>query len=204
MASAFGNNCDGQEYTPELSIALVEAFQFLSHRRQTMLTCWCPEYLRSKIKQIVDLDNRAYADHDALLLHNRTQKLAGFYRTLIRDDRKKILVAPSTLHRAIYLLKCDQHIEVPRPNAFSVYKEILKSLLESATEKCIFLFCAGPAAKPWIAELLQTNDLLQTGKEITCLDLGSALDPLYIGNTRTGQPSRDQAMSFFEEVANAA
>ncbi len=83
---------------------------------------------------------------------------------------------------------------MPRPNAFAKRAEIREKLLKLNQDGRIFLFSAGHAAKVWIA------DLLREGKSITCIDLGSALDPLYLGMTRSGQPDKKAATFFFHRA----
>jgi hypothetical protein len=189
-------NCDGQQYSPELKSALIEAYGFIYDLPNAIMTLWCPDRLRQKASESLNLNGRYFADIDTLLLHDETERLAGFYAALIRDGRKKVFVGPRQMHRATALLGCARHIEVPRPNAFSAYQRVLDEILAEAAE--VYLFCAGLASKVWIADLLKANPAA------TCIDLGSALDPLYFGRTRASQISTEQAKEFFSRVKNAA
>lgn len=194
MAGGAGQNCDGQEYSPDLQRALIESWQFLTGLDNARLTCWCPERIAKRLPAEVSLNGRAYLDHDALLFHEMGPGLEAFYRVLMADRRQKVLVAPTQLAPAATLLGCHRFVEVPRPGAFSCRQEIFRKMTNQDTRKAIFLFCAGPAAKVLIA------DLIRADQTVTCLDLGSALDPIYIGETRTGQPIAFQARQFFARL----
>jgi hypothetical protein len=82
-------------------------------------------------------------------------------------------------------------IDVHRPQAWSNHERVAAQLAAANEEGTVFLFSAGMSSKVWIGELLKQ------GKQITCIDLGSALDPLYLGRTRSGQPSKGEALTFF-------
>lgn len=194
MAGIRGRSRDRQPYGPELAAALTDAFRYLCGRDDVYLAQRCAPKLRERIEAIVPLSGRKYYDADSLLLHYRSFALESFYRVLIQDNRRKIYVAPRQLNRAKPLLKCADRIEVPRPDAFSVYAEVRDKLIAQNQDDTVYLFSAGHAAKVWIA------DVLKDGKPVTCIDLGSALDPIYIGQTRTGQPTMREAVSFFHRA----
>lgn len=191
MAGYGTHNRDRTQYTRELGDALIGAFRSLSQMENVYLAQRCAPHLREKMAALVDLDGRRYYDADALLLHYRSFSLETFYRTLIQDERRKIYVAPACLNQGMKLLGCARRVNVKRPDAFSEWKEISADLAADNADDTIFLFSAGMGSKVWIAELMAE------GKRITCIDLGSALDPVYIGQTRSGQPRRGDAMTFF-------
>lgn len=89
------------------------------------------------------------------------------------------------------MLCCSRLVEVRLVNAFGRYREIRRVLEEESSGE-VFLFCAGMTSKVWI------SDLLRKRKTITCLDLGRALDPLFVSQTRSHQLSQKEVRQFFK------
>lgn len=181
---------DGQRYSDEAAMALIEAWAFLRDLPNAYLTCWCPPALKPDVSKVADLNGRRFLDHDALLLHTRSDNLAAFYRNLYADKRRKVLVAPSRLSGVTDLLGCSEHVDIPRPNAFEARDEFKKQILAMAEPGDIWLFSASFAAKCWIFDLMKANI------PVSCIDLGSAFDPIFIGPTRHEAPSRQTAIEF--------
>jgi hypothetical protein len=81
-----------------------------------------------------------------------------------------------------------EHVQVPLVNAFSEYDRVraeLQGKIHGAAKNIIFVFCASLPAKSWIAELLGF------APNISCIDAGSAFDPLFVGQTRSDQLPMD-------------
>ena len=197
MAGNSGRNWDGCDYSPEFMIALIDSFQFLSRQPNVYLAQRCPPRLRSKISEVINLNGNRYYDAEALIFHNITPELGPFYRALIDDPRRKVLVGPQEHYGANKLLGCELQIQVRRPNAFQDRDATRACLIAEHKPDTVFLFCAGMTAKVLIA------DLLKYGPDITCIDLGSALDPIYIGRTRSDQPARRVVIDFFTRMGFA-
>jgi hypothetical protein len=119
-----------------------------------------------------------------ILLARHDQNLdaqKAFWGAVRESDKPKIFVGPDRLGMVAVMLRA-LHLCVPLINAFSEYEKIKKWLLEREKPGAIFIFSAGMPSKAWIAELLQACP------DISCLDAGSAFDPLCLeANTRTEQ-----------------
>jgi len=165
-----GTNCDGHPYTKELADALWKAY----------------DYLKTKNGFIVNFVDQI--DYNVLLHRKDTliPELRDFYMAIKGSKRKKIFVGPKRLWEVKDFLKIDEMIEIPLVNSFS-YTFGLEPI-----KNAIYLFSAGMPSKGWIAYLMKQND------QITCIDCGSAFDPLFIGQTRTEQASKEELEKFYE------
>jgi len=172
-----GSNCDGHLYTIELNDKLVSSYKLFS----TIPNVFVPRF-----------EDQEYYNS---LLHrtdSNVQKVRQLYRLIREDKRKKIFVGPERLGLVNTILKTNCQIAVPLDNCFNYYDEIVVSLKNEIIDDCIILFSCGMPAKPLIADCLKTN------QNITCLDLGSAFDPL-IGETRTYQISTQDIVELYKE-----
>jgi hypothetical protein len=121
-----------------------------------------------------------------IFLHTNTSKEKySFYETIKFSNRKKVFVGPKMLSEVKEFLNIDEMVEIPETNAFSYEFNI------EPEDNTIYLFCAGMPTKVWISKLLKKN------QNITCIDLGSALDPIFIGTTRTHQLLMDELKNFY-------
>ena len=189
MSGRRGENCDHHPYSRELGDALISAFQYLVHHPQVYIGRWHQRELSAPFERRCGVTPR-YVPYGLLLLTRLAPKLLAFYTALAEDRRPKVLVGPVRLSGAQQMLRCGRMVEVPLVNAFGRYREI-RHVLEEESSGEVFLFCAGMTSKVWI------SDLLRKRKTITCLDLGSALDPLFVGQTRSHQLSEKEARQFF-------
>ena len=178
MSGEIGANCDGHLYSPELGVALREAFAFLDTLPDVHVIQW--------------EDQERY---QALIHHEGwdLQDTRRFWLTVRDCARPKVFVGPERLGGAAALLKAE-HVVIPLVNAFESNDRICHALLPKAQEGTIFIFCGGMPAKSWIAYLLNACP------QISCLDAGSAFDPIFVGNTRTGQLSREQTWALYSDV----
>lgn len=177
MSGMVGANCDGHPYSPELGEKLKKAYKFF----ESQDNCFVPLF-----------DDQTYFNCFLHRTDNNLSKVKDFYQAVREDDRYKIFVGPEKLNILGKILKCQNHIAVPELNAFSEYERVLKELrsIIKLNEPCIVMFSAGMMAKSLIAECLEEN------KNITCLDLGSAWDPL-ISQSRTNQIGRGQMLELY-------
>jgi hypothetical protein len=180
MRGDVGENCDGHPYSLELGCRLREAFAFL-------------ETLPSV--RIVYFNDQ---DRYQALIHNGDNQdvleTKRFWEAVRDSERPKIFVGPDRLFRAARMLGAS-HVRLPLVNAFSAYEATRDCLAQLAARasSSIFIFCAGMPAKVWIA------DLLKERPSLTCLDAGSAFDPLFVGNTRTGQMPMNEARALYSD-----
>ena len=178
MSGEIGANCDGHPYSPELGTALREAFRFLDALPDVHVIQW--------------EDQERY---QALIHHEGwdLQDTRRFWLTARDCARPKVFVGPERLGGAATLLKAE-HVVIPLANAFESNDRICHALLPKAQAGTIFIFCGGMPAKSWIAYLLNACP------QISCFDAGSAFDPIFVGNTRTGQFPREQAWNLYADV----
>lgn len=204
MSGARGQNCDGHRYSPELGDRLTQAFKVLSQRSDTFIAEWKGPYrevLDNLIKQhslkpqLVDYDS---------ILHVKPllPELRDFYTTLNRSKRRKIFVGPRRLidGGVSRFLEASMVIEVPLLNSFTQYENIRDATVSAIgpADDAIVVVSAGMPAKPLIADLLARKPVL------TCIDTGSAFDPLFAGNTRLGQAKVVECKVFYGPILKAA
>ena len=197
MTGLPGAEKDGQEYNSPMCKELIWAWNTLSARENCHLTAWCPDPLRPMLDPYLRWVKSYYFDHGVLLLHEITPEIESFYRALVRDPRKKILVGPAILKKGADLLGCSALVEVPKPNAYSKRDQIVERAFAEYIDDAVYLFCASSMGKILACLLFEAHE------QVTCIDLGSALDPICIGNTRNGQADYVTAWRFFKSVRDA-
>jgi glycosyltransferase involved in cell wall biosynthesis len=166
MSGKPGQNCDSQPYSLELARALASSYASMAGK-----------------VHIVDFENQKAFN----LLLNRTDNdmaaVKSFWETVSAQAVLKVFIGPERLRAAAKFLKA-KFVPVPLIDSFSAVGHTCKQVFDLAKPGTIFVFSAGMASKILIAELLKRNS------NITCLDAGSAFDPLFVGNTRTFQASK--------------
>lgn len=177
MDGAPGANCDGHPYTPDLAWALRMAFSELGKMSG-------PQQDGRVHVNIVPFKDQAFFN---CLLHRNDSNLdavKAFWGAIRESSAPKIFVGPERLKPVAGMLKAD-FVDIPLINAFSQHKEIKRQLYDRIKPGAIFVFSAGMPAKVWIANLLMAN------RQISCIDAGSAFDPILVGKTRTEQLGMD-------------
>ena len=72
------------------------------------------------------------------------------------------------------MLEIDDYVEVPIINAYSEYERVMKELVQIGVDKNnIYILCCS------MMSCLICSDLKEMNKEITLLDIGSGLDPIF-------------------------
>jgi hypothetical protein len=173
MNGAVGANCDGHAYSAGLGLALSEAYSYFS--------------TNENIQIVLFDDQRIYNS----LLHrpeNMGPDLYTFYHTIKTSPRKKVFIGPTRLGGVINFLNISEYHSVPLTNSYNQPFDIVP------VTDAIYLFCAGMPAKVWMHQLLQENE------DITCIDLGSAMDPLFVGQTRTDQTPQHDLLNFYKDM----
>lgn len=164
-----GANCDNHPYSEELGKALKESFEFLKDKAD-----------------IVEWNDQKNYN---ILLHrkdNNLEKVRNFWVTVKESPRRKFFIGPKRLEGVCELLDA-KHIEVPLVNAF----EYIKGSDLYPEDNDIFIFSCGMPAKYLIAKTLKQNP------NITCIDAGSAFDPIFVGQTRTEQCKQEDLISLY-------
>jgi hypothetical protein len=167
MAGFVGGNCDGHPYSPELGEALINAYTFFNGVDNTYITKW--DGLNSPVP------SKGNVDGDTFLHNDVSDDKYAFFKSLKESKRKKVFVGPGRLRGVINFLNIDEFVEIPLINSWSYKFEV------EAEDNAIYIFSAGMPSKVWIAKLMLNNP------NITCLDIGSGFDPVFIGATRTRQ-----------------
>jgi len=163
MNGETGANCDNHPYSEELGKALKESFEFLKDKAD-----------------IVEWDDQKNYN---ILLHrkdNDLEKVRNFWVTVQESPRRKFFIGPERLKGVCELLGA-KHVEVPLVNAF----EYITGSDLRPEDNDIFIFSCGMPAKYLIARTLKQNP------NITCIDAGSAFDPIFVGATRTEQADKE-------------
>jgi hypothetical protein len=191
-------NVDGQRYSPELAAALHDAFTFLCEHPRGYIAKWEGPYAEVRDLLVSVWQYRpTYAHYNTLLLRAGalTPELLAFYCAVRDDRRKKVFVGPAKLEGVAELLRTNARIVVPPQNAYDEVDRVERELLNHARSgPIVALFSAGITSKTLI------HLVLQHFPETTCLDLGSAFDPAFVGQTRSGQPTPEEARAFVEAL----
>ena len=200
MVGKKGHNCDFHPYSKKLSDKLHESYNTFCNMQNTHIANWTGsgyENLRSELNgKLTNKPNLVFYD---LILQQEgllTEELFNFYKAIKESKRKKIFIGNDKLVGVKRFLNLDVHIIVPVINAFGRHNEMLSKCMTHLSDDCIFLFSAGMPAKALALDLVKVN------KNITCLDCGSAFDPIFFTNTRQGQPKTETLKKFYKELLN--
>ena len=191
MLGAQGANCDGQSYGEKLAKSLKEAYKSFSDKPWIRITRWKLPGMEKEIENFEkELGILCTEDHD--LLMNRVGEISSdhyeFWKTIKESKRRKIFVGPERLSGIVNFLNVDQMKIVPQSNAFD------KDMDFKPEKDDIWLFSAGLASKAWIAEVLKMCP------NVTCIDSGSAFDPIFVGGTRTNQLPQAYLKEFYKDL----
>jgi hypothetical protein len=199
MGGGFEPTCDGEYPSPGIGIELEAALDSLlklphfylgdvesfsdpaSLRVRQLFQTYCDHY-----------ENINFLHHEALLLHRKSESLQRFYRALRHDPRRKILVGPQRLNNAMAMLNIDCQYEVSATQANEYAVDLAHGLAN--VEWDILLTCCGRTSKI-IAGILGPQF-----PDRTIIELGSALDPLFVGQTRSGQLPMAEARDLLKDL----
>lgn len=194
MVGVKGHNCDFQSYSPKLQKALKESLSSLGKIDNTFFSRWKldgPEQaVISSLEE--ELGIKCTEDHD-LLMHRVGEITSDHYelwKTIKESPRRKVFVGPDRLSGVMHFLNVDVMTVVPQHEAFD------RPFDPEALDNDIWLFSAGLAAKVWIGEVVKKNP------NVTCIDTGSAFDPIFVGGTRTNQLSQSYLKEFYKDLLN--
>ena len=176
------SNCDYQSYSEKLSNKLVESLNFYSNKENVFIGEWnFGDYYEGKFKDFLKENDIKlnYVPYSSLLHIEgaNLKNLKSFYLQL-KNIKNKIYVCPQKLNIAKRLLNCDL-INVKENEAFSDYEQIKDHLLNNNYD--VYLYSCGLMSKVLIA------DILKEKPNTTHIDIGSGIDNLFLGQTRTYQ-----------------
>jgi glycosyltransferase involved in cell wall biosynthesis len=188
MAGAEGENCDGQPFSPELAEALRKSFSDL-------------------IGKAVVVDFSDQCEYNALL-HKANcdlKKVKAFWAAVRESKARKVFVGPEKLSGAAELLRAE-HVIVDEKNAGwdddAIYRACNRQIFDD-TSNCergvIVVLCAGMASKIWIHKIDSYNRKSNPWP-VTYIDAGSAFDPLFVGQTRTGQATQADLIYLYMDM----
>ncbi len=200
----------GEEHSPEVDAALNWAIPYLLRDPYTVLGDFrsCVEFTDygkdgdfTKYDQLVQTfsDNLRKVSIESLNLFDRRPSVVRFYQTLREDTRAKFLVGPPS-HRNAALMLDATWIEVPPRGASLAAGRAVERLGRQliGTGDAIVMFCAGCGSKIMMASI---HEWLGGGESFTLIDLGSSLDPVFVGRTRRPQILCTEAWDLFAEVS---
>jgi hypothetical protein len=191
-----GMTCDGEDYSRELGAELLAAWRITcgaptvyigdwlsaSFDRKTAATRYTVEYA-----ELIGDTKPNWLHFEALLLMRESNTLLNFYRAVRDDSRKKLFMGHPLNAGAAELLGAE-FLEAPAAHLFERRAELFDELLRRDFD--ILLYGAGmagniPAIRCW-----------ERYPDRTYIALGSALDPLFRGRTRSQQllPGRAETM----------
>ena len=201
MFNRLGKTADGEVYSEAMGADLRSAINALTRKRldnaSVMIGDWATA-TNGSAPNYVDVWNGLFGDvpasrlvhFEALLLNRRSKELFEFYRAVKEDDRRKVILGAPDNVDALDMLR-SAYVCAP----IVPYQRL--DVLISTVAKIPFdvlLFGAG------MAGLLVAFWFWQRHPERTYIHLGSALDPLWRGNTRGGQLSKASARDFLKEL----
>lgn len=193
------HTCDGEYYSSELGLALVE----------TLKTLWkCPEPVCmgdwrtadsrgsrpnhvAAWETLIAPDKWALLHFEALLLMRQSEALVDFYRAVRADKRRKLFIGPASNDGAARMLQAD-HLIVPDRDLFQHVASI-KSRMDCIDPQLV-LYGAGMAGNIPVVEHWAEHP------DRTYIALGSAMDPLFRGRSRSNQIRQDQAQKLFRDL----
>lgn len=202
MAGRKGSTCDHEQYSPELGAELV--------------SCWRALMKRPELVYVGDWQSASFEKHDqgsryaeqyeamfegaeltrlhfeALLLMRESAELVDFYRAVKEDPRRKLFMGPSWNAGAAKMLGAG-HLITPMTSDLLAYFRTARISL-SDLKFDILLYGAGmagniPAIRCW-----------EKYPDRTYVNLGSAMDPLFHGQTRRQQLDMAAATKLFRET----
>lgn len=208
MAGKPVQSANGEVYRPGIDKELREAASTLNSLPHVyfgdQLTCSSGPYLEKEQHQLVRWTPNAWTrdsrwvHFETLLLHRLTPELLEFYRVLKADPRVKGVISGRRLWDASKMLgeiEPGMWFTVDQNNAHIETSETIS--LVASFEWEILLLAAGHGSK-LIAAALASKFPYRT-----IIELGSALDPLFVGRTRSEQVSTGDAREYFKELTDA-
>lgn len=190
--------CDRELFRPEIGEELRHAWNRLWEHPEfylgdiaTFRTPAAPAICEYAAQLVAQQDPDRLVHTEALLIHRQSQSLVEFYRTLRDDARPKLLVAPDRLMQAGSLLDAF-HIIVDETQANARVPETIERIERHPWQ--VLITACGRASK------LIAGELATRYPDRTIVELGSGLDPLFVGRTRSEQLPRNAARALFREL----
>jgi hypothetical protein len=194
-----GANCDRHDYSRSLGQALLNALITFSRTPDLWLSNWFWYPLNLWVNGFVSQYNpsQLWCSHE-LFMHLQcvdSTKIRDAMAAIRDSKRRKVLVRPNFAAQADKLFKVARRVEVMEINGWQQYGAVRDFLSPQIQPDDLVLLIYGMPAKPLMAHLIKTVPSCR------CIDLGSALDPLFKPiSTRNLQITHTQACELYAEM----
>ena len=194
--------CDGELYTDKLGADLQWAWDLVIGQPRVYIGDWYSAefgndrstvYAEQYERLIGGREAEVWLDFAALLLHRRSEALAYFYRAVRDDDRAKVLMGPAEMAPAARMLNATHVPTVMSPYLHEHTERMVGTL--SNLDFSVLLYGAGMAGN------VAAVRMWQKFRNRTYINIGSALDPLFRGRTRTQQLDKFTARELLKDIA---
>lgn len=193
-----GRTCDGEAYSVELGRALVDAWNDITNGPNVYVGDWLSASFDGDLStayeqqylELVGIRPIRFVHFEGLLMMRESESLLEFYRAVREDSRRKLYVGPAECAAGADLLKAD-FFEVPLHDLFAHVEDIGKRLVKAEFD--VLVWGAGMAGSIPVADAFFEH------RDRTFINIGSGLDPLYRGKTRSQQISKERALAFMAE-----
>lgn len=201
MAGQAGGTRDREIYYPELGLELMRAWCAAVNAPDVFIGDWQsasfdPRSERARYakqyENLIGLSQPRFLHFESLLLMRESEALLDFYRAVKADRRRKLFMGPEELKVAANMLGAE-HLVTPMVPDLHAYLETADIKLWQCDFE-VLLYGAGMAAN------IQAIKCWERFPERTYINLGSALDPIGRGVTRTRQLSPKRALAFLREL----
>jgi hypothetical protein len=190
-----GQTCDGERYSLELAAELRKAIDALKSGGaifgdwRTAVAGSEPKYV-PEWEKLIEPAGRELLNYESLLLMRQSEPLVDFYRAARNDSRKKMYIGRDAVE-AVATLDCRRGIVT----SMKLDLEGTRLLIEDIRweSPSVILFGAGMAGLIAVVKYWQENP------GVTCIHLGSALDPLF-RQSRQRQLPMKVARAMFKEL----
>jgi len=197
----------GENYRPGIDAELRQAARTLAGLPHVyfgdQMTCGSGPYLKTEQDALRyrhtpganyrydDIPDSRWLHFECLLIHRLSPELLEFYRVLKADSRRKALLAgPQVAEVGSIMLGAVPLICHPNNAHLTAKRDTV--FLGEPTKWDILLLSAGRASKMIAAALAPKFP------DRTIIELGSALDPLFVGRTRSEQVETEKAREYFK------
>lgn len=200
IAGRHGGTCDGEIYSDRLAVDLLLSWRLLMRQYGQLVfagdwqsashTSESTRYAQ-EWEALADGHEPVWINFEALLLNRRSKPLLDLYRAVRKDTRAKLYMGPAGNAGAAKMLDAE-HLVTPMGLDTDWADRTAEEL--SRRQFDVLLYGAGlrgniPVIRCW-----------EQHPERTYVHLGSALDPLFRGRSRSQQISPKQAREFFHEL----
>jgi hypothetical protein len=193
-----GYTCDGERYSRALGAALLDAWNTVTASDRALVGDWQSATFNGQRSGAYEREWDAlvggrdlnFVHFEALLLRESVE-VVEFYRAVKNDPRRKVYLGPESHADGAHMLGA-RHVVTPMESLFESVDSIKAELLKTDFE--VLLYGAGMAGAVAAASCFRWYP------DRTYIHIGSALDPLYRGRTRSNQLPRKAARRLMKGI----